>query len=74
MDESASLDTLHDLRVLDRQSAADVLGISLTQLHYLTKSGQIGHVRIGLGEVRNHVGYLRRHIQTFLESREVTPT
>lgn len=73
MDTSTTLDTHNDLRVLDKPTTADLLGISLAQLHNLTEAGAIGHVRIGLGTKRNHVGYLARHIDAFLASREVAP-
>lgn len=61
------------LQVLDKRAAAQILGISLIQLDKLTKAGALGHVNIGLGTKRAHVGYLRRHLDEFLRSREVAP-
>lgn len=60
-----------NLRVLDPDAAAEVLGISRAQLRLLTSDGTIGHVRIGRGTRRVHVGYLRRHLEEFLSAREV---
>lgn len=72
--DTTTRDTLQDLRVITPEVTADVLGISLSQLARLTATGAIGCVRIGLGAKRNHIGYLRRHVDAFLASREQAPS
>ena len=62
-----------NLRVIDAPAVADLLGVSRFQLGEMTRAGEIGHVRLGRGQKRAHVGYLRRHIEEFLAAREVAP-
>ena len=67
------LDEDEDRRLLDPAAVADMLGMSRLHLGNLTRAGLIGHVRVGTGTRRVHVGYLRRHIDEFLADREVAP-
>lgn len=71
MENTAQTAGVEDLRVLDLKEAAGILGVSTRHLSDLTKAGAIGHVDIAMvGARRPYLGYLRRHLDTFLASRE----
>lgn len=55
-------------------AAAQLLGVSRSQLRKLTRAGAIGYVRLGTGSQRAHVGYTDAHLSAFLAARDVRPT
>lgn len=74
VEQSTPTGTVEDLRVLDLKTTADLLGVSTRHLRDLTAAGAIGHVDISMeGSRRPYLGYLRRHIDAFLASRESRP-
>ena len=55
---------------INSQDAADMIGVSISKLHQLRKSGQIDAINIGEGSIRGRYLYNRDDIEKYIKVRD----
>lgn len=55
---------------INSQDAANIIGVSISKLHQLRKSGQIDAINIGEGSIRGRYLYNRDDIEKYIRDRD----